>query len=94
MHEVDFRVALGSTGGLVDVVSAEVATEIEGLVDGEVGKVLVTEGYGKQSKLKAGKALLWVITYQRPSSEQRKGQAGLFLLWSACSAGHRSLHFR
>ena len=45
MHEVDFRVALGSTGGLVDVVSAEVATELKRLVDGEVGEVLVTEGY-------------------------------------------------
>lgn len=45
MYEVDFRVALGSAGGLVDVVSAEVAAELEGLVDGEVGEVLVTEGY-------------------------------------------------
>lgn len=29
----------------MDVVSAEVATELKGLVDGEVGEVLVTEGY-------------------------------------------------
>lgn len=45
VHEVDFWVALGSTRGLMDVVSAEVAAELEGLVDGEMGEVLVTEGY-------------------------------------------------
>jgi len=28
----------------MDVVTAEVATEVEGLLDGEVGEVLVTEG--------------------------------------------------
>lgn len=58
MYEVDFRVALGSAGGLVDVVSAEVAAELEGLVDGEVGEVLVTEGY-MSSQLRVEKVLPW-----------------------------------
>ena len=58
MHKVDFWVALGSTGGLVDVVSAEVAAELEGLVDGEVGEVLVTEGY-MSSQLRVEKVLPW-----------------------------------
>ena len=58
MHQVDFWVALGGTGGLVDVVSAEVAAELEGLVDGEVGEVLVTEGY-MSSQLRVEKVLPW-----------------------------------
>lgn len=94
MHQVDFWVALGGTGGLVDVVSAEVAAELKGLVDGDMGEVLITEGYRKQSQLKAEKTLFWMITYQRPSFEQRTEQAGLCLLWSTGSAGCRSLHSR
>lgn len=42
--EVDFGVAFGGTGGLVDVVAAEVAAEVEGFVDGEVSEILVAEG--------------------------------------------------
>lgn len=45
VHEVDFGVALGSAGGLVDVVTAKVAAQLQGLVDGEVSKVLVTEDW-------------------------------------------------
>ena len=45
VHEVDLWVALGGTRGLVDVVTAEVAAKLEGLVDGEMGKVLVAEGW-------------------------------------------------
>lgn len=41
---MDFGVAFGGAGGLVDVVAAEVAAEVEGFVDGEVGEVLVAEG--------------------------------------------------
>lgn len=59
VHEVDFWVALGGTRGLVDVVSAEVAAELEGLVDWEVGEVLVTEGYRKQSQPSGEKELPW-----------------------------------
>jgi len=42
--EVDFGVALGGAGGLVDVVAAEIAAEVEGFVDGEVSEVLIAEG--------------------------------------------------
>lgn len=42
----------------MDVVSAEVAAELEGLVDGEVGEVLVTEGY-MSSQLRVEKVLPW-----------------------------------
>lgn len=43
--EVDFGEAFGGAGGLVDVVAAEVAAKVEGFVDGEVGEVLVAEGW-------------------------------------------------
>lgn len=43
VHEVNLGVALGGAGGGVDVVAAEVATEVEGIFDGEIGKVLVAE---------------------------------------------------
>lgn len=45
VHEMDLGVALGGAGGLVDVVTAEVAAELEGLVDGDVGEVLITEDW-------------------------------------------------
>lgn len=43
VDEVDLGEALGGAGRLVDVVSAEVAAELEGLFDGEAGEVLVAE---------------------------------------------------
>lgn len=42
--QVDLREPLWSTGGLVDVMSAEVAGIVDGLLDGQRGKVLVPEG--------------------------------------------------
>lgn len=45
VHQVDFREALGGTRGLVDVVTAEVATEFDGFGDGELCEVLVSEGW-------------------------------------------------
>jgi hypothetical protein len=43
--EVDFWEALGCTGGLVDVVAAEVAGVFDGILDGERSEVLITEGW-------------------------------------------------
>lgn len=43
--EVDFWEALGCTGGLVNVVTAEVAGVFDGVLDREGGEVLVTEGW-------------------------------------------------
>ncbi len=43
VHEVNLGVTLWGTGGLVDVMTAKVATEFESLIDGEVRKVLVAE---------------------------------------------------
>lgn len=43
VHEVDLREALGCSRGLVDVVSAKVAAEYQGFLDGQVCKVLVAE---------------------------------------------------
>lgn len=45
MHEVNLGVALRRTRGGVDVVATEVASELEGLGDGQVGQVLVAEGH-------------------------------------------------
>ena len=45
MDEVNFWVALRSARCGVDVVTAEVATELQGFFDGEVCKVLVSECY-------------------------------------------------
>jgi hypothetical protein len=42
--EVDFWEALGCTGGLVDVMAAEVAGVFDGILDREGGEVLVPEG--------------------------------------------------
>ena len=42
---MDFWEALGSAGGLVDVVAAEVAGVVDYFLDGEVGEVLVAEGW-------------------------------------------------
>jgi hypothetical protein len=42
--EVDFWEPLGGTGGLVYVVTAEVAGVVDGFLDGEGGEVLVAEG--------------------------------------------------
>lgn len=44
VDEVDLRVVRGRARGRVDVVPAKVAAVLEGLVDGQVGKVLVPEG--------------------------------------------------
>lgn len=43
VDEMNLGEAPGGAGGLVDVVAAEVAAELEGLFDGEVGEVLVAE---------------------------------------------------
>lgn len=44
VHEVHLGEVLGRTRGRVDVVAAKVGAVVEGLVDGQVGKVLVAEG--------------------------------------------------
>lgn len=44
MDEMNLGVASRGARGRVNVVSAKVATELESLVDGQVGKVLVAEG--------------------------------------------------
>lgn len=40
---MDLGIALGGTGGLVDVMAAKVTAEFEGLADWDVSKVLVAE---------------------------------------------------
>lgn len=43
VHDVDLRVALGSPGRGVDVVTTEEATEVQGIRDRELGEILVSE---------------------------------------------------
>lgn len=43
VDKVDLRKAFGSARGLMDVVRTEVATKFQGLVDGNIGQVLVAE---------------------------------------------------
>jgi hypothetical protein len=43
--QVDFWEALGCTGGLVDVVAAEVACIFDGILNRERSEVLVAEGW-------------------------------------------------
>ena len=43
MHQVDFRLTGGAPAGGMDMEATEIAGEIEGLWDGEVGEVLITE---------------------------------------------------
>ena len=88
VHQVDFRETLGGSRGLVDVVTAEVASEFDGLGDGEMRKVLVTEGWKTKSvslrhNLYRG-LLVVLITYQRPFSVPHIGPAGPCPL---CSVG-------
>ena len=44
VHQVNLGVSLRRARGRVDVVAAEVGAVVEGLLDGQVGKVLVPEG--------------------------------------------------
>lgn len=44
MDEVDLGVAFWRAAGGVDVVSAEITAELEGLLDGQIAEVLVAEG--------------------------------------------------
>lgn len=44
VNKVDLRESLGGTGGLVNVVTPEVAAKLDGLLDRQACKVLVTEG--------------------------------------------------
>lgn len=76
VHQVDFWVALGSTRGLMDVMTAEVASEFDGFGDGELREVLVAEGWKtSQSRAVSGiyGSLLELVTYQRPFSAPRTG---------------------
>ena len=43
MYEMDLWMALGSSTDGVDVQAAEILSDLEGFVDGEVGEILVTE---------------------------------------------------
>jgi hypothetical protein len=43
VDKVNLGVAFWGSGGGVDVVAAEVATKVKGILDGEIGKVLVAE---------------------------------------------------
>lgn len=43
VYEVDLREAFGGSGGLMDMVSAEVTPKLQGLFNREMGKVLITE---------------------------------------------------
>jgi hypothetical protein len=43
MHEVNFRIAFGSTRGRMNVVTTEIATNVESFLDGKVCEVLVPE---------------------------------------------------
>jgi hypothetical protein len=45
MHEVNLRVALGCTRGRMNVVTTEVATNVESFLNGKVCEVLVAECY-------------------------------------------------
>ena len=47
VDEMHLRVVFGCARGRVDVVSAEVAAELEGVADGDVGEVLVAECWEK-----------------------------------------------
>ena len=79
--EVDFGVALGSTRGRVDVVTAKVAAKFKSFIDGEACKVLVTECciidlLGCRSSRPYG----WVcVTYRQLYVGQRTRQVGLCL---------------
>jgi hypothetical protein len=44
MNKMDFWVSLGRPGGRMDVMTAKVATVLEGVSNGEVSKVLAAEG--------------------------------------------------
>ena len=44
VHEVDFRVALWRARRGVNMVTPEVAAKIEGVLDGNIGEILVAEG--------------------------------------------------
>ena len=43
MYEMDFWMAWGSSTGGVDMQAAEILSELEGFVDGEIGEILITE---------------------------------------------------
>ena len=43
MNKVDLRMSFWAAGGRVNVVAAKVASEVEGILDVEVGEVLLTE---------------------------------------------------
>lgn len=100
VDEMDLREPPGRAGGRVDVVSAKVAAELEGLLDGQFGKVLVTEDcmayhpvrytYVRQDKA----AMVICTTYQPASSEPPAGPTGPFLCRSAGSAVHHGLRSR
>lgn len=45
MNDVELRETLGTSAGGVDVVATEIGTKVELFLSGEVGQVLVTEGY-------------------------------------------------
>lgn len=45
MDKMDFRETLRSARGLMNMVTAEVAAEFDGLVNRKMSKILVTEGY-------------------------------------------------
>jgi hypothetical protein len=44
VHDVQFWEAFRRAGRGMDVVAAEIASELEGLLDGEIGEVLISEG--------------------------------------------------
>jgi hypothetical protein len=45
VNEVNLGEAFGGSGGLMDMVSAKVATKVKGFFNREMGKVLVAEGW-------------------------------------------------
>lgn len=61
VHDVNLGVALWGTGGLVDVMTAEVAADLKGLVDGEVRKVLIAECYDLPLSNEQGELVLALL---------------------------------
>jgi hypothetical protein len=58
VRQVNFRKALGRATHTVDVVSSEIATEIERCLDWQVRKVLVSEGYDLAPRNEARELIL------------------------------------
>ena len=79
VHEMNLWITLRGSRRLVDVMSSEISAEFERLVNWQVSKVLVPESLKVLANISffAG---VYDMSYQQPSSEQRRGPVGPFPL--------------